>query len=268
MSTEPVEPGCADHELLLRAVREAGACALKRFQKEQRVWRKSKYHPVCEADIETNSVLQDMLMGARPDYGWLSEESEDNRQRLECRRIWVVDPIDGTNSYLKGLPEFAVSVALVEDGAALLGAVFNPARDEFFEAVKGGGARLNGDSISVSPCADVAQMKILASRSEHREAGWPERFQADNVHAISSIAYKLALVSDGRFDAAASAWPKADWDICAGCLLVEEAGGATSSIAGKRLIFNRERPLHPTCLASNGHLHDDLLAELSDWAEK
>lgn len=260
--------GGADHELLLRAVREAGACALKRFQKEQRVWRKSKYHPVCEADIETNSVLQDILMGARPDYGWLSEESEDNRQRLECRRIWVVDPIDGTNSYLKGLPEFAVSVALIEDGAALMGAVFNPARDEFFEAVKGGGARLNGDIISVSACTSVAQMKILASRSEHSEAGWPERFQADNVHAISSIAYKLALVSDGRFDAAASAWPKADWDICAGCLLVSEAGGAITSITGKQHIFNRERPLHPTCLASNGHLHDDLMAELSDWAEK
>ncbi len=104
-------------------MREAGACALKRFQKEQRVWRKSKYHPVCEADIETNSVLQDMLMGARPDYGWLSEESEDNQQRLECCRIWVVDPIDGTNSYLKGLPEFAVSVALIEDGVALMGSL-------------------------------------------------------------------------------------------------------------------------------------------------
>ena len=249
-------------------MRAAGACALKRFQKEQRVWRKSKYHPVCEADIETNSVLQNMLMGARPDYGWLSEESEDNQQRLECRRIWVVDPIDGTNSYLKGLPEFAVSVALIEDGVALMGAVFNPARDELFEAVKGGGARLNDDIISVSACADVTEMKILASRSEHSEAGWPERFHADNVYAMSSIAYKLALVSDGRFDAAASAWPKADWDICAGCLLVNEAGGITSSIAGNQLIFNRERPLHPTCLASNGHLHDVLMEELGDWAEK
>ena len=247
-------------------MREAGACALKRFQKEQRVWRKSKYHPVCEADIETNSVLQDMLMGARPDYGWLSEESEDNQQRLECCRIWVVDPIDGTNSYLKGLPEFAVSVALIEDGVALMGAVFNPARDELFEAVKGSGARLNDNIISVSACADLAQMKILASRSEHSEAGWPERFHADNVYAMSPIAYKLALVSDGRFDAAASAWPKADWDICAGCLLVNEAGGITSSIAGNQLIFNRERPLHPTCLASNGHLQDVLIEELGDWA--
>ena len=260
--------GEADHELLLQAVREAGACALKRFQKEQKVWRKSKYHPVCEADIETNAVLRDRLMAARPGYGWLSEESEDSAERLERRRTWVVDPIDGTNSYLKGLPEFAVSVALVEDGGALLGAVFNPARDELFDAVKGGGACLNGAPIAVSGEADLAQAQILASRSEHREAGWPERFRAANVHAMSSIAYKLALVADGRFDAAASAWPKADWDISAGCLLVAEAGGTITSIAGKELTFNRERPLHATCLASNGRLHQALIAELGEWAEK
>ena len=267
-SMEPVARGGADHELLLHAVRDAGACALKRFQKDQKVWRKSKYHPVCEADIETNTLLQERLMGARPSYGWLSEESEDSAERLDRRRTWVVDPIDGTNSYLKGIPEFAVSVALIEDGAALMGAVYNPAREEMFEAVKGAGARLNGANITVSERADMAGLQILASRSEHREAGWPERFQAENVCAMSSIAYKLALVANGRFDAAASAWPKADWDICAGCLLVDEAGGAITSIAGNELTFNRERPLHPTCLASNGHLHQALMMELSDWAER
>ncbi len=265
---EPVERGGADHELLLQAVRDAGAGTLKRFQKEQKVWRKSKYHPVCEADIEADALLRERLTGARPGYGWLSEESEDSAERLERRRVWVVDPIDGTNSYLKGLPEFAVSVALVEDGAALMGAVFNSARDELVEAVKGSGARLNGAPIAVSGQADLAAAQILASRSEHREAGWPERFQAANVHALSSIAYKLALVADGRYDAAASAWPKADWDISAGCLLVAEAGGAITSIAGKELSFNRERPLHPTCLASNGQLHQALIAELGEWAEK
>ena len=267
-SMTPIERGGADHELLLQAVRDAGACAQKRFQKEQKVWRKSKYHPVCEADIETNTLLHDRLMGARPDYGWLSEESEDSEQRLKRRRVWVVDPIDGTNSFLKGIPEFAVSVALIEDGAALLGAVYNPAREELFEAVKGAGARLNGAGIRVSERADLAELQILASRSEHHEAGWPERFQAENVFAMSSIAYKLALVADGRFDAAASAWPKADWDICAGCLLVSEAGGTITSIAGNKLTFNRERPLHPTCLASNGRLHQALMTELSDWAER
>jgi len=257
-----------DHRLLLDAVREAGACALKRFKTDQKVWRKSKHHPVCEADIETNAVLSDMLKDRRPDYGWLSEESEDSGERLAAKRVWVVDPIDGTNSYLKGLPEFAVSVGLIADGRALMGAVYNPAADELFEAIAGAGARLNGKEIRVSTCTDMADATILVSRSEHREAGWPERFDGDKVHAISSIAYKLALVADGRYDATASAWPKADWDICAGCLLVAEAGGTISSIAGKDLRFNQERPKHATCLASNGHLHDALQTELSDWAEK
>lgn len=268
MSGGQIERGGADHELLVQAVREAGACAQKRFQTDQKIWRKSKYHPVCEADIETNDVLHDRLMEARPDYGWLSEESEDTDERLTRRRIWVVDPIDGTNSYLNGVPEFAVSVALIEDGAALLGVVFNPAQDQLFEAVRGGGAYLNGAKISVTDNSQRKGLSILASRSEHREAGWPERFGADNVHAMSSIAYKLALVAAGRFDATASAWPKADWDICAGCLLVTEAGGQVSSIGGKPFIFNQERPLHPTSLASNGHLHAALIEELQEWAEK
>jgi myo-inositol-1(or 4)-monophosphatase len=258
----------ADRKLLLAAVREAGACALARFQTDQKVWRKSKHHPVCEADIETNKVLSGMLRDGRPDYGWLSEESEDSEARLQAERTWVVDPIDGTNSYLKGVPEFAVSVALIEGGKALMGAVYNPAANELFEAVAGAGARLNGSEMKVSGCTDLAAASILASRSEHREAGWPDRFAAENVHAMSSIAYKLALVADGRYDAAASAWPKADWDICAGCLLVAEAGGAITSIAGRDLRFNKERPKHATCLASNGRLHEALQAELGDWAEK
>ncbi|MBI06067.1 MAG: 3'(2'),5'-bisphosphate nucleotidase CysQ [Rhodospirillaceae bacterium] len=257
-----------DHRLMLDAVREAGACALARFRTEQKVWRKSKYHPVCEADIETNTVLSRMLKDERPSYGWLSEESDDNDARLTAERIWVVDPIDGTNSYLKGLPEFAVSVALIADGRALMGAVYNPAANEMFEAVAGDGARLNGETISVSDCAEIADASILASRSERREAGWPERFSAENVHAISSIAYKLAMIAEGRYDATASAWPKADWDICAGCLLVAEAGGTITSIAGKDLRFNKEQPKHETCLASNGYLHEALKSELGKWAEK
>ncbi len=184
----PIERGGADHELLLHAVRAAGACAQKRYQTDQKVWRKSKYHPVCEADIETNNVLRETLMAAQPNYGWLSEESEDTDDRLTRRCIWVVDPIDGTNSYLNGVPEFAVSVALIEDGKAVMGAVFNPAQNELFEAVRGAGAYLNGEKISVTDRSEKAGLHILASRSEHREAGWPERFEADNVHAMSSLA--------------------------------------------------------------------------------
>ncbi len=207
-------------------------------------------------------------MGERPNYGWLSEESEDNAQRLDRNRIWVVDPIDGTNSYLNGIPEFAVSVALIENGEVLAGAIFNPAQNEMFDATKGGGAYLNNKQISVTGRSTFSNLQILASRSEYDESGWPECFNPRNVRAMSSIAYKLALVAAGRFDATASAWPKADWDICAGCLLVSEAGGTITSIGGKTMTFNRKRPVHPTCLASNGQLHKELICKLQEWAEK
>lgn len=257
----------ADHALLVQAAREGGALALKRFRTEQRVWHKGKsaHHRVCEADVEVDALLRERLMDARPQYGWLSEESVDDRKRLTCKRVWVVDPIDGTNSYLKGIPEFAIAAALVEDGRPLAGVVFNPARDELFEAGRGWGSRLNGDAIAVSQTRDRGAMRLLASRSEHREAGWPRRF-GDSVHAMSSIAYKLALVAAGTYDATASLWPKSDWDICAGDLLIAEAGGRISSASGESLAYNAPETRHRTCLATNGHLHEALMAELAESA--
>lgn len=255
----------ADHALLVQAAREGGALALKRFRTEQRVWRKGKsaHNRVCEADIEVDALLRERLTGARPRYGWLSEESGDDPQRLTRQRVWVVDPIDGTNSYLKGIPEFAVAVALVEHVRPVAAAVFNPARDELFEAKRGQGARLNGSAIAVSETRDLGAMRLLASRSEHREAGWPRRF-GDSVHAMSSIAYKLALVAGGTFDATASLWPKSDWDICAGDLLVQEAGGRMTSATGSPLSYNRAEPRHQTCLATNGYLHNAVMADLRE----
>lgn len=268
LKTKYIERDHPDHKLLLSAIQKAGNYVQGRFQRSQKVWSKGKSHPVCEADIETNVILRDILTGERPSYGWLSEESEDNMERLDRNRIWVVDPIDGTNSYLKGIPEFAVSVGLIENGEALAGAIFNPAQGEMFDATKGGGAFLNNKQISVTTKSTFSNLQILASRSEFNESRWPERFNPDNVRTMSSIAYKLASIAAGRFDATASAWPKADWDICAGCLLVSEAGGTITSIGGKTMTFNKKQPVHPTCLASNGLMHRELIDRLREWAEK
>ena len=258
--------GGPDHSLMLRAVKEAGACALSRFNTKQKVWKKSKHHSVCEADIEVNKMLHKQLIGERPNYGWLSEESELTKERFKHERIWIVDPIDGTNSYLKGIPEFAISVALVENGVPLTGAVYNPARDQMFEAVQGHGTYLNNKKVSVTLENKLSKMKILSSRSEYNEVGWPKVFESRNVYAMSSIAYKLALVSVGNYDAAVSAWPKADWDICAGSLLISEAGGCITSIDGNAFTYNKEKPIHQTCLASNRPLHPILMKKLKSWA--
>lgn len=252
---------------MLDAVAAAGALAMRRFGKEQRVWQKGRAHRACEADIEVDALLHDRLLGARPVYGWLSEETEDDRLRLSSPRTWVVDPIDGTHSYLNGLPEFAVAVALVEAGSPIAATVYNPAKGELFEAIRGGGARLNGEAIRVSTAADPARFSLLVSRSECREDGWPERFSPGTVHPISSIAYKLALVAAGRYDAAGSAWPKSDWDLAAGDLLVNEAGGRVTTMRGYALPYNQPKPRHPTCLAANPALHQALVAEVSTIRE-
>src|SRR5437660_1447580 len=139
-----------DQALLIAAVREAGAIALKAFRTKVRAWEKQGGTPVSDADIAVNQHLQRRLGEARPDYGWLSEETEDDQTRLEKRRVWVVDPIDGTRAFLAGTPHFCQAVALVEDGRPILAALFNPATDEFFEAAVGNGATLNGKPIRVS----------------------------------------------------------------------------------------------------------------------
>ena len=256
-----------DHALMLDAVAAAGALAMSRFGKSQQIWLKGRAHRTCEADLEVDALLHDRLLDARPSYGWLSEETEDDRSRLAMARTWVVDPIDGTNSYLNGLPEFAVSVALIEGDTPIAAAVFNPAKAELFDAIRGGGARLNGVPIRVSAVVDPAHFSLLVSRSEFREDGWPERFPPGTAHPISSIAYKLALVAAGRYDAAGSAWPKSDWDIAAGDLLVREAGCLVTTMRGQELPYNRPRPRHPTCLAANPALHAALIDHVASIQE-
>lgn len=258
-------PG-ADLALMTEAAREAGALALKRFRTTQKVWHKSKTHVACETDLEVDALLRARLGGARPDYGWLSEESEDDLSRLDAARVWVVDPIDGTNGYLKGIPEFAISIALVEGGRPIGAVVFNPAKDELFAAEAGAGATLNGAAMAVSATTDSRAARLLASRNEYRSAAWTKRIDAATVQAMSSIAYKLALVAAGRYDATATVWPKSDWDIAAGDLLVREAGGRFTAIDGARLRYNQAETQHADCLASNGALHAALAARLRELA--
>ncbi len=253
-----------DHVVLMAAVREAGIIAADHFHNKTPGWEKSPGHLVSEADLAAETCLYQRLCHARPDYGWLSEESEDDPARLSAARVWLVDPIDGTRSFLKGLPEFAVAGALIAGGTPVSAAVYNPATEEFFEARTGGGARLNGDAIAVSTTDRLTDARLLSGRIEMREKAWAERFPDSSVHSVSSIAYKLALVAAGRFDALISVWPKHEWDIAAGDLLVAEAGGRATTAEGAALAYNCPRPKLPSCVASNGLIQDALIARLTE----
>lgn len=252
----------ADHRLIVEAVREAGALASRYFGGPLNVREKGPGDPVSDADLAVDSLLCEKLREARPGYGWLSEESEDDPARLGHAPLFIVDPIDGTKTFIRGVPDFAVCVALVRDGRPLAAAVFNPATGEFFDARLGGGARLNGASIAVTGRASVAEARLLASARELRSARDADAFAGAHVSNRGSIAYKLALVACGRYDGAVSMTAKSDWDIAAAELIVSEAGGRVTTAAGGAFRYNRASVRHPSVIAAGANLHRELVHRL------
>lgn len=251
----------ADAELLEQAAREAGRIALRYFHAgETRQWDKRPGDPVSEADLAVDKCLRQRLMGARPDYGWLSEESADDGSRRVKARAWVVDPIDGTRSFLSGVPEFCVSAALIAEGRPRLGVVFNPATDEFFAGRAGHGARLNGHKIKASARKGLAGARLLASHRTFERHGWLSAAPGAEFHRLGSVAYRMALVAAGRYDAAVSLSEKSDWDIAAAHVLVVEAGGKVADATGAEIRYDTPRARHASVIAAAPGLFAPLMA--------
>lgn len=245
-----------DHDLALAATREAGAIALKFFRDGVKSWNKKPNDPVSEADLAVDALLKEKLCGARPDYGWLSEESGTAGQTMTR---WIVDPIDGTRAFIEGKPEFTICVALVHDGAPVLAAIYNPASEEMFEATAGGGALLNGKPIQASGHASLMEARFLASRRTFERHGWLARTAKADFAYRNSIAYRMALVAAGRFDAAISLTEKSDWDVVAADLLVREAGGRVTTADGAPLVYGSEKYRHPSVIATGAYVFDDVV---------
>ena len=197
--------------------------------------------PVTEADHAVDRVLREIL--PRDGEGWLSEETKDDAARLSRRRVWVVDPLDGTKEFVEGLPEWCVSVGLVEDGRAIAGGIANPATREFFLGAVGRGVTYNGRPAGVSERPTIEGAIVLASRSELGRGHW-ERYRsaAFVVRPMGSVAYKMALVAAGIVDATWTLAPKHEWDVAAGTALVLAAGGRAKTLDGSPLRFNQPRP--------------------------
>jgi myo-inositol-1(or 4)-monophosphatase len=257
-----VSAGEADRALLLDAVREAGPVAMRFFRNAVRQWEKNPGDPVSEADHAVNDLLKARLHEARPDYGWLSEETPDDADRLGRPRVWCVDPIDGTRAFLKGDPEFTICAALLEGGRPILAAVYNPASDEFFEAVAGGGARLNGAAIRARDGTSMEHAHLLAGRRMFERAGLEGPPPGATFRFINSIAYRLSLVAAGRFDSCVSLNGKSDWDIAAADLIVAEAGGLVTTARGAPFVYNAASTRHGSVVASAPGLHGQVLAML------
>jgi myo-inositol-1(or 4)-monophosphatase len=234
---------------LSAAVRDAGALALTTFQGALKHWTKGQQNsPVSEADLAVDVLLKDRL--CTPDVAWLSEETEDDPARLDARRVWVVDPIDGTRAYIAGLPDWVISVALVEGGRPTVAALFAPVTGELFMAIAGGGATHNGAPISVSPGATLAGARIAGPKRAMEDLAKHEPSLVVQPR-IPSLALRLARVAQGTFDAAYAGGNSHDWDLAAADLLVHEAGGILTTLAGEAAVYNRPEPVHGPLVASS-----------------
>jgi myo-inositol-1(or 4)-monophosphatase len=244
-----------DFELLQSTVREAGALALGYFGREVAVKQKADGTRVSEADLAADDLLRTRLTRDRPTYGWLSEETADDPRRLDCRYVWIVDPIDGTHAFLDGKPEWTIAAALVDNGAPVLSAVFNPATAEMFTAMRGSGAHLNGKTIRVADRPEIEGATMIASSGLFKKKIWPEPWPPMQIRWVHSAAYRLALIAEGRINATVSATGKSEWDLAAPALLVHEAGGIVTEIDGSALVFNRPIPRHNGLVAAGPELH-------------
>jgi len=242
------------------AARAAGVIVREGYERGVTIDYKdaARDNPVTTADTQADAAIQSIVRRAFPDDGWLSEETKDSHERLTRRRVWIVDPLDGTKEFVQHIPELCVCVALVEDGQPVVGVSFNPITDELFAAARGHGLTLNGAPAHTSATADLSRARILASRSEDKRGEWDAFKPHMGVELTGSVAFKLALIAAGRGDGTFSLTPKHEWDICAGAALIQEGGGRITDCYGAPLRFNRERPLLPGLIACNTALYEPI----------
>jgi len=255
-------PYSDDLQLLRSAAVAAGIIACGYFRQDVKSWTKGNASPVSEADIVVDQFLAANLLGARPSYGWLSEETADDPARLDCERVFVVDPIDGTRAFLRGEDCWTISLAVVENGVAVAGVVYAPARDELYEAARGCGARLNGEPLLRRRRAGAAPV-IPAPGAVHQEIQAGGLLYARGP-AYPSLAYRLVQVATGRLDAAVARRGSNDWDIAGAAIILEECGLDCADVCAGPLRFNRPDSRHGALAALadmslKPHLHAALI---------
>ncbi len=257
LATEPADTAALAARLSA-SVREAGALALSMFGEPLKNWTKGASSPVSEADIAVDELLHERLSAAAPGVAWLSEESADDPARLDARRLWIVDPIDGTRGYIAGLPDWAVSAALVENGRPIAACLFAPVTDEFFMAVAGAGATRNGAPIAANRGTDLAGVRFAGPKNFLERLGTiaPPFTITPRLH---SLALRIARVAQGEIDAAIAGGNSHDWDLAAADLLVHEAGGAITPFTGEPLRYNCPVPRHGMLVAAGRERHAALL---------
>ncbi len=239
-----------DLALIVDAAHAAGRLAASLRDQGLEVEFKDGTSPVTNADLAADALLKETLRRARPEYGWLSEETADDPARLSARRVFVVDPIDGTRAFAGGEPWWTVCVAVVEDGRPIAGVVFAPQLSETYAAAAGGGATLNGRPIRVSATGAIEGCGMLAHPRMFRHDDWPEPWPSMRVTRRNSTAYRLCLVACGAADATVTFAAKHDWDLAAAEVIATEAGGVVGDHTGRAFAYNAPVPKQPSLVCA------------------
>ncbi len=252
-----------DLKLLEKAAKEAGHIARRYFKADPEVRDKGDGQgPVTEADLAVNRMLHRDLLQARPDYGWLSEESTDTAARLERPRVFIVDPIDGTRAFIAGENTFAHSLAIAEDGEVVSAVVHLPMKGLTYSAIRGGGAFLNGEPIRASAQPVMAQARALTSGATLKPDLWPGGVPDVIRKFRPSLAYRLCLVAEGRYDAMLTLRPTWEWDVAAGDLIAREAGARVTKPDAEPARYNNPVPQLSGLVAAGEPLHRQFMQRL------
>jgi myo-inositol-1(or 4)-monophosphatase len=263
----PAPDTAVDLTLLESVVREAGEIARGFFGGSYKRWNKAQGSPVTEADLAVDRFMNERLRAARPEYGWLSEETDDDPTRLDADTVFVVDPIDGTVAFLKNRPHFTICAAVVHHGRPVAGAVYNPISGEFFAAREGCGATCNGNTVRISERTEIEGCRMLGDKamlghpawSVAPNIPWPEM----HIESRSSIAYRMTLVANGTFDAMLALSGKRDWDLAAADVILREAGGVATAHDGSILRYNRPGAIQTSIVGAGPVLHAKLMNRVS-----
>ena len=257
------DPYRKDLDLLLEYARAAGEIARSKFKTDFDQWEKDGgAGPVTEADIAIDRMLKSELIAARPDYGWLSEETEDDTVRCNHDLCFIVDPIDGTRAFMRGDDTFCHALAVADKGVIVAAAAYFPIKDEMYWATKGGGAFHQDVAIRVSETLTLDGASALAGQPQMNPDRWPGGPPPVNREFRNSLVYRHCLVADGTFDMAFTFRPAWEWDVATGELIAEEAGATISTQHGDRWSYNALHPRMPGVVIAPPVLHSALLQRL------
>ncbi len=252
-----------DLALLIEAAQASGDIARKYFRADPQTWEKDDGQgPVTVADLEISEFLQQSLLAARPNYGWLCEETDDDDARLSREAVFIVDPIDGTRAFVEGRETFSHALAIARNGVVTEAVVYLPITQELYSAQLGRGAYLNGERLAATARIPATGADILAGKANLKPEFWQNGMLGFTQHFRSSLAYRMALVGHGRFDGMITLRPSWEWDVAAGALIITEAGAQATTMRGAALRFNNPVPKLDGVIAAGPRLHKDLLARL------